>query len=275
VDWAAAQERLRGPVFAPLAPAIARLDPGRWPTHEDLTALAAGVVSSRGIPIRFVPPRTQRDEGRPYYERHIAESGEVETRPANWHDLFNALVWIAFPKAKAAINAQHEAMLAEGGEEEARRRSPARDALTLFDEGGVAVASSSPEMLRLIIDFEWKALFWERREELARKVRFVAFGHSLFEKALEPFEGVVAKTVFLPVSDFFAMLSPQSQVEEVDSLLAAHFAQRSRFTSPKAMAPLPAFGVPGWHPGTAFEPYYDCADHFRKKREKGTDPFSP
>ena len=130
----------------------------------------------------------------------------METRPGNWHDLFNALAWIAFPKAKAAINAQHAAMLAEGGEEEARRRSPARDALTLFDEGGVAVASSSPEMLRLIEDFEWKALFWERREELARKVRFVAFGHSLFEKVLEPFDGVVAKTVFLPVSDFFAML---------------------------------------------------------------------
>ncbi len=150
MDWAAAQERLRGPVFAPIAPAIARLDPGRWPTHEDLTALAAGVVTSRGMPVRFVPPRTQRDEGRPYYELHIAESGEVETRPENWHDLFNALAWIAFPKAKAAINAQHAAMLAEGGEEEARRRSPARDALTLFDEGGVAVASSSPAMLRLI-----------------------------------------------------------------------------------------------------------------------------
>ena len=271
MDWAAAQKRLRGAIFAPIAPSIARLDPGRWPTNEDLTALAAGIVTTRGIPLRFVPPRTQRDEGRPYYELHIAETGEVETRPECWHDLFNALAWIAFPKAKAAINAQHAAMLAEGGEEEARRRSPARDALTLFDEGGVAVASSSPAMLRLINDFEWKALFWERREELAQKVRFVAFGHSLFEKGLEPFEGVVAKTVFLPVSDFFAMLSPQSQVEEVDSLLAAHFAQRSRFTSPKAMAPLPAFGIPGWHPGTASEAYYECPQHFRPKRGAGAN----
>lgn len=152
-------------MFAPIAPAIARLDPARWPTHEELTALAEGIVTSRGITIRFVAPRAQRDEGRPYYERHIAESGEVETRPENWHDLFNALAWVAFPKAKAVINAQHAAMLAEGGEEEARHRSSARDALTLFDEGGVVVASSSPALLRLIVDFEWKELFWHRRED--------------------------------------------------------------------------------------------------------------
>ena len=266
MDWAAAQEALRGAAFAPIAPALARLDPHRWPTHAQLTALAEGVVTSRGSAVRFVPPRTQRDEGRPYYELHIAETGEVQTRPDNWHDLFNALSWIAFPKAKAAINAQHAAMLAEGGEPEARRRSPERDALTLFDEGGVVVASSSPALLRLIVDFEWKELFWQRRAELAEKVRFIAFGHSLFEKMLDPFIGIVAKTVFVPVSDFFAMLPPESQVEEVDALLAAHFSSPSRFSSPKAMAPMPVLGIPGWYPDTGRESYYDDPDHFRQER---------
>ena len=269
MDWGAAQERLRGPVFAPIAPAVARLDPVRWPTHGELTVLAEGIVSSRGIPIRFVPPRSQTDKGRPCYEQHIAESGEVETRAGNWHDLFNALAWVAFPKAKAAINAQHAAMLAEGGDEEARRRSPARDALTLFDEGGVVVASSSPALLRLIVDFEWKELFWHRRAELARKVRFIAFGHSLFEKALDPFFGIVAKTVFVPVSELFAMLPPESQVAEADALLAAHFANRSRFTSPRVMAPMPVLGIPGWHPDTAREGFYDDKDHFRAKAAGG------
>ncbi|MBL0143420.1 MAG: DUF3025 domain-containing protein [Betaproteobacteria bacterium] len=265
MDWAAARTRLRGPVFAPLAPALARLDPFRWPTHADLTRLAEGIVTSRDIPLRFVPPRAQRDERRPNYERHIAESGEVETRADNWHDLFNALAWIAFPKAKAAINEQHAAMLSAGGEEEARRRNPARDALTLFDEGGVVVASSSPALLRLIVDFEWKELFWHRRAELSGKVRFIAFGHSLFEKALDPFIGIVAKTVFVPVSEMFAMLPPESQVAQADVLLAAHFANRSRFTSPKVMAPIPVFGIPGWYPDTERESYYDDKDHFRER----------
>jgi hypothetical protein len=196
----------------------------------------------------------------------------VETRRDNWHDLFNALSWIAYPKAKAAINAQHAAILAEGGEAEAKRRGPERDALSLFDEGGVIVASSSPALLRLILDFEWKELFWQRRVELAEKVRFLVFGHSLYEKALDPFVGIVAKTVFVPVNDFFGMLPPESQVAEADALLAAHFANRSRFSSPKSMAPMPVLGIPGWHPDTAREDFYDDADHFRPK--KGSESTS-
>ena len=265
MDWRAAQAVLRGPAFAPVAEAIGRLDADRSPTLDDLTALAGGAVTSRGLPVRFVPPRPAREAGFLPYETRIAERGEVETRPDNWHDLFNALAWIAFPKAKAAINAQHAAMLAEGGAGESRRRSPERDALTLFDEGGVVVAASSPAMLRLIVDFEWKELFWHRREELARTVRFIAFGHSLLEKMLDPFAGIVAKTVFLPVSDFFAMLPAQAQASEADALLAAHFAQRPRFASPRLMAPLPVLGIPGWHPATDREAWYDDPDHFRPK----------
>lgn len=265
MDWASAQERLRGPLFAPLQPSLARLDPSRWPTHEALTALAEGVFTAGGLPVRFVPPRRQGDAGRPYYEMHIARTGEVETRPENWHDLFNALAWIAFPKAKATINARHAAILEEGGEAEAKRRSPARDALSLFDEGGVIVASSSPALLRLIVDFEWKELFWHRREELAAKVSFIPFGHALSEKALDPFIGIVAKTVFVPVSDFFAMLPIESRVAEADALVAAHFSQPARFASPKSMAPLPAMGVPGWHPDTGRESFYDDRSHFRPR----------
>jgi hypothetical protein len=267
MDWAAAQERLRGPMLAPLTPSIARLDPLRWPSHADLTALADGVVTSRGLPVRFVPTLEIGEGERLHYEMHIARTGEVPTRPGNWHDLFNALAWIAFPKAKAAINAQHAALLEEGGEAEAKRRGPARDALSLFDEGGVIVASSSPSLLRLLLDHEWKELFWHRREELRAKMCFIPFGHALSEKALDPFVGIVAKTVFVPVSDFFAMLPVEAQVAQADALVAAHFAVRARFASPKSMAPVPVMGVPGWHPGTAGESHYDDASHFRPRRE--------
>ena len=268
MDWAAAQARLRGPAFAPIAPALARLDPSRWPTHGELTALAEGVVTATGLPVRFVPPRARGEAGTTYYEVRIARSGEVETRADNWHDLFNALAWITWPRAKAAINAQHAAMLAEGGEEEGRRRRPERDALTLFDEGGVVVASRSPAPLRLIRDFEWKELFWRRRGELAGEVRFLAFGHSLLEKMLDPFVGIVAKTVFLPVDDFFTMLPPEAQVARADELLAAHFAARARFPSPRAMAPMPVLGIPGWCAEGEREAFYDDESHFRRKPEK-------
>src|SRR5262249_48375028 len=210
-----------------------------WPTHEEITALASKVVTSRGMPLRFVPPRGHTDRERRYYELHIAETGEVETRSGNWHDLFNALAWIAFPRAKAAITAQHAAILEERGEAEAKRRSPERDALTVFDEGGVVVASSSPEMFRLIVDFEWKELFWRRRAELEATTRFLAFGHALHEKFLDPFIGMVAKTVFMPVDAEFVSLAEEAKTKRVDEFLALHFSDRANFANAKSMAPMP------------------------------------
>ncbi len=265
MDWVTARERLREPIYAPLHAAITRLPADRWPAHEDLTLLAVDTLTSRGKALRFVPPRDHTDRERRYYELHIAETGEVETRPENWHDLFNALVWISFPKAKAAINAQHAAILEERGEEEAKRRSPERDALTLFDEGGVIVASSAPALLRLIVDFEWKELFWNRRAELTDKMRFFAFGHAMYEQALTPYIGMVAKTVFVPVNDLFFMLPLETQMAQADALLAAHFANRGRYASPKMMAPMPVLGVPGWHADSDREVFYDDERHFRSK----------
>ena len=263
MEWPEARERLRAPVFAPFHAAIARLPADRWPDPADLTAIAPEVATLRGSPIRFVAPRPPEERGRTYYEQHIAETGEVETRAQNWHDLFNALAWIAYPKAKAAINAQHAALLAERGEAEAKQRGPERDALTLFDESGVVVASASPELLRLIVDHEWKELFWRRRSDLEARARFFAFGHAFVEKALHPRTGIGTKTVFVPVDELFFMLPVEAQVARADEELARHFTHRSRFTSPKSMASLPAMGIPGWHPGNASEDFYDDASHFR------------
>jgi hypothetical protein len=265
LDWLAAREPLRSPIHAALAPVLARLPADRFPTRDELTAAASGVATSRGMPLEFVAPRGNTGRERRYYELRIAQTGEVETRAENWHDLFNALAWITWPKAKAAINAQHAAILEARGEEEAKRRSPARDALTLFDEGGVVVASSAPGLLKLVEDFEWKALFWHRRGELERRMRFFAFGHGLCEQALAPYLGMVAKTVFIEADDDFLDLPPHAQVARADTLVAAHFADPANFPSPKAMAPMPVLGVPGWYPDTARESFYDDDDHFRSR----------
>ena len=265
LEWHVGHERLKAPIFAPLAAAIAKLPPDRWPTHADLNGAAAGIATLPGLELRFVLPRAQGDREPRHYERHIAATGEVETRPENWHDLFNALAWITYPLAKARINAQHAAILEEGGDEEAKRRSPERDALTLFDEGGVIVASRAPQLLRLVVDFEWKELFWNRRADLDASVRFLAFGHGCFEQALAPYLGMVAKTVFVPVDELFFMLPIEAQVAQADARVAAHFAHRAKFPSPKAMAPMPILGVPGWHFAPQDEAFYDDPDHFRSK----------
>jgi len=270
VDWTAARERLRAPIFAPLQSFLSRLPLDRWPSHAELTALAAGIHTANGRPLTFVAPEAR--EGRASYEAAIAATGEVPTRTDNWHDLFNALCWMAWPLAKAAINAQHVAILGEGGAGEARRRGPERDALTLFDEGGVAVASSDPALLALIRDFEWKALFWERRAEVEARMKFFAFGHACLEQSLAPYIGMVAKTVFVPVDELFHALPVEAQVPRVDELLARHFASRARFASPKSMAPMPILGVPGWHFAAQDEAFYCDKEHFRGSRPVSFPP---
>jgi hypothetical protein len=274
VDWAAARPRFASPILRPLAAMLERLPHDRWPTLDDLNALATGITTSRGVPLRFVPARGPGDrEVRRYYELHIAETGEVETRPENWHDLFNALAWLTYPHAKSRLNAQHVAILEERGEREAVKRGPERDALTLFDEGGIAITSTDPALFALIEDFRWKELFWERREDLLARMRFFAFGHSLHEKALAPHLGIVAKAVFVKVGRDFLALPETAQVAHVDRALEAHFAERARFASPRIMPPIPVLGIPGWHPRTAEAAFYDDRAHFRPstRRAAGGD----
>ncbi|HSJ98978.1 MAG TPA: DUF3025 domain-containing protein, partial [Myxococcota bacterium] len=74
MDWPAARERLRHPLFAPLAPAIARLGAERWPTHAELDGLAEGITTAGGRRLRFVPPRDAAGRDR-HYELHIAATG--------------------------------------------------------------------------------------------------------------------------------------------------------------------------------------------------------
>ena len=100
-------------------------------------------------------------------------------------------------------------------------------------------------------------------DNLERHVRFLAFGHALLEKALEPHLGMVAKTIFIPVTS----LPPDAELASTaDRALATHFADRARFASPKSMAPMPVLGVPGWHSGTESESFYDDRSHFRSRQ---------
>ena len=90
-------------LFDPLRHWLDQLPPR--PDSAALVALAAQhprQVAS-GQRIRFVPPQ---DDGKAY-ECRIWERGEVETRPDNWHDFFNSLVWLSFPHTKNAISAAH------------------------------------------------------------------------------------------------------------------------------------------------------------------------
>lgn len=262
-------ERL--PLFEPLQVHGAGLALPRWPALADLqTALdARGVTGGGGRPLRVIAqvpgvPRTRTFEER--YEARIYLKGELAVRERNWHDLFNTLVWLTFPRAKAAINARHYQALQAQQARGAANRGPAQDALTLFDEGGVIVASSVPGLLAAVRDFAWKRLFWEQRAAATRHMRWVLFGHAIYEKALTPFTGITGRGVLLAVEPDFHDLALAEQLAALDERVAGLISRPDALGTPRELAPAPILGVPGWWPANREEAYYDNTDYFRHGR---------
>lgn len=213
---------------------------------------AAGRLALRtesGKPLRFVPPAGSD----PYYEVHLFETGRVQTRAGNRHDLFNALCWLAFPRTKARINALHAAEIPrEGG-----RRGRLRDLLTIFDEGGALVACADEGLNALVRECRWKELFWERRERVRAAMRLLVLGHAILEQALEPWPGITCKALFV------------DPARDVDSQAAAWLGQLPEGASPRLLAPLPVFGYPGWLPEGAQAAFYDDQRWFRPRAASG------
>lgn len=262
------------PLFAPLAPFARQFDVHAWPDCAALNALieAAGApCNASGQPIRFVPQLPAQPAFEDKYEPRIYLRGEVQMRAANWHDLFNALVWLAFPRAKAALNRRHYAaqcaQLAAG----AANRGPQQDALTLFDEGGIVVLCADSSLGDLLRGHEWHRLFWQRRAAVSTAMAFVVFGHALYEKGLQPFAGVTGRGLILDCDAALIGESPAAQAAWIDAQLAVLIENADNLTSTRELTPVPILGIPGWCADNAREDYYANTAYFRPPRASPAD----
>jgi hypothetical protein len=227
---------LAHPIFNPIRTWLERI--GGSPSLALLNAFSEeqNLRTENRKPIRFVPP-TPSDS---YYEVHLFETGQVQTRPESKHDLFNALAWLAFPKTKARINAMHAAEIPkEGG-----KRGRLRDMLTIFDEGGAIVAGGA-EVAELVRAARWHELFVDRH----RDFRILVVGHAVLEQALQPRLGLTCKVVFA------------DPARDLDAQAADWLATRGN--SPRDLPPLPVLGYPGWFPGSGQPGFYSDERHFR------------
>jgi hypothetical protein len=193
----------------------------------------------------------------------------MELREGTWHDFFNVLAWLAWPRTKSALNAAHYGAMAgerapgPSAGRPAVQRGRARDALTLFDESGVIVASSEPDLLEDVREFRWKRLFWERRERVRSSMRFHVLGHGLLEKALRPYVGMTAHAMLVHVTADVMTAPLPEHLAELDKSVAALVPD---LAAPHVLAPLPLLGVPDWWPDNAGETFYDDAAYFRPGR---------
>jgi hypothetical protein len=177
----------------------------------------------------------------------VYRTGCIATRPENLHDWFNALVWLAFPRTKARINAMHAAEIPR----EHGQRGRLRDLLTIFDEGGALVVSHDAELVALVREMRWRDLFWQHREKMQRAMRFVVLGHAVLEQALRPWPGITCKAIFA------------SPAASLDQQAASWLAARGADATPRDLAPLPVFGYPGWLAASEAGEFYDDRRYFR------------
>lgn len=189
-----------------------------------------------------------------HYEVRIGERGRIATRERNWHDLFNALVWMRQPAIKQALNARQCLHIAAMGP---HRRNRAQQALTQFDESGVIVRVGDAALLDAWDAHDWSGLFhagagaW-RTERIAIAA---VVGHALLEQALLPGRLPVGKCLVVRAVD------DETAVAQV----AAAIAQGRVLDDPLELRPLPLAGVPGWQAGQTAA-FYAQADCFRPLR---------
>ncbi|HEY8587035.1 MAG TPA: DUF3025 domain-containing protein [Rhodanobacter sp.] len=234
VDW-------RG--FADLLEGVA------WPTVDALNSRVPPGMSQR-----FVAQTPALLADGLHYEQRIAERGQIATREGNWHDLFNALIWLRHRSLKQALNRRQVAEIATMGP---KRRSRAQYALTHFDEAGVIVTVRDPALLALWDAHDWYGLFWQRRQAwLDGTIRLELFGHALLELALDPDRLPVGKALVFQAG------------REIDhrALCAATIGAGQWLRDPLELRPLPLSGIPGWHPGNADESFHRVAACYQPRR---------
>jgi hypothetical protein len=130
--------------------------------------------------------RQKREAGRPVlrrYESSIIEDHEIPMRERNLHDYFNSLVWLRFPLAKYSLHERaYRSYREPPSAVTGNLRNDLTDALTRFDEGGLAYFLEDGEdgacVRELFRNMDTAA---KQKYTQARLGQFEVFGHGLME----------------------------------------------------------------------------------------------
>lgn len=204
-----------------------------------------------GFPVRFVEqaPRPRRRGRRgpldpsALYDARIHVEGCVPTRPSNWHDFLNMLVWAAFPRAKAALHArQHRAIAARldpSAEALPRARTRELDGLALLDEGGLLLLHDARRAPLLADASDLRRCADEVQGAVQRgEAAALVFGHALYESLLRPGPTVHALVQPIPCDGALPAAS-DALVSLADARLCDALRSPGSFAHPERSARLP------------------------------------
>ena len=211
------------------------------------------------------------DEQR-YYETIISEDGVVPTREQSWHDLFNALIWLQFPKTKSLLNELHISDIEAYG---VNPRTARRNRITHFDECGVVLAIEEPRpsgveslevFLQQLATHEWEQVFLANRGRWHAEVTPYVFGHANLEMMLNPFIGLTGKWLAVSVPQGFSELDKWQQRAVLDDAMSVRISALDAFQITPLLKPLPLLGVPLWRSPQDAK-FYQNKDYFRPLRQ--------
>ena len=251
IDWVHPAFAPLAQVGAPIADAIAR----GADLRDALNAHPAArtIRTFGGHALHFIPQDAL--PAGTAYEAHIAATGEVPTRD-NLHDFFNALIWLHWPRAKAALNARQAAAITQDGIGAAR--GTVRDAATLFDENALIFLHTDEAPERSLTGFDWQALFLRDRAAWDATCTVLPFGHALLEKLVTPYKSITAHAWPVRVAAL-----PADRAE-LDVALAAMLLDTE--LTPRDFRPLPVMGIPGWCDANEDAAFYSDTGVFRPGR---------
>jgi len=241
------------PAYAPFSSHTALFD-GPWPPVGQLNdAFGARRHARSGATLCFAEQTPALLADGLHYEARIHDRGHIATRAANWHDLFNALMWMDRFALKCAVNAAYVREAARGTR---GQRTRPQCALTHFDEAGALIVLREASLLRAWDAHDWPALFWHGRARWHADASLVLFGHALLEHLLLPGAMPVAKCLVVIGDDAAVAIAA----------VADAIAAGSALCDPAELRPLPLAGLPGWHPDNARERFVREAACFRPRR---------
>ena len=250
-------ERFEHPVFHEFASRLPLLRGQAWPGIHQLNAeLGERAHLLTGRPLRFVAQSPALLADGRHYEARIWETGQIATREENWHDLFNALMWLDRTALKSAVNAAYFAELRRALP---GQRTRAQAALTHFDEAGALVLVNDCALLEAWDGHAWRALLGAGRERWQAGAEVLLFGHALLEHALQPGLWPVAKCLVARVS------GSEGRAKMIDSVAQA-IAGGVLLRDPQELRPLPLAGLPGWHSSAAAPGFFEETPCFRQAK---------
>ena len=232
---------------------------------EILQHLSAQLGGADEIP-DFEPQGKFEHESR-YYEQIIYQDKTVPTREDSWHDFFNGLIWLLFPKTKHLLNQLHTRDITEFG---LNPRTPLRNRITHFDECGlilIAMSERALEISAMLAEHRWHDALYVNNSLWHRELYPVVFGHANLEMLLNPYLQLTAKWCVLDFTDVDYVHWTKGGFRNMDERLSKALSNDSWLFDKGRLHPLPLLGIPNWYENqdTAF---YAQENVFRPKRKK-------